>query len=60
MSVEQSLRKAKRHAKNGETSLAAEQYKNILKKYPQNKRAIAGLKALQQPERIKKAANPQV
>ena len=54
------LHKAQRHAKKGETDLAVQQYKRILQKYPQNKRAIAGLKALQQPERIKKAANPQV
>ena len=54
------LHKAQRHAKKGETDLAVQQYKRILQKYPQNKRAIAGLKALQRPERIKKAANPQV
>jgi tetratricopeptide (TPR) repeat protein/SAM-dependent methyltransferase len=59
MSVEQSLRKAKRHAKNGETSLAAEQYKNILKKYPQNKQAIIGLRKLQQPKASTSTSPPQ-
>ncbi len=59
-SVAQILRKAQRHTKNGETDLALHQYRSVLQKYPQNKQAIAGLKALQQPERIKKAANPQV
>ena len=50
VSIEQTLRKAKRHTKKGETDLAEQQYKNILEEYPQNKRAIAGLKALQQPK----------
>lgn len=49
LSVDQTLRKAKRHAKKGEIDLAAQQYKTVLEKYPQNKRAITGLKALQQP-----------
>lgn len=49
LSADQILRKAARHAKNGETELAAQQYQSVLEKYPQNQRAIEGLKALQQP-----------
>lgn len=45
-SVEQLLRKAKRHAKMGDVQLAEESYKSILATYPQNKRAIEGLKEL--------------
>lgn len=48
MSVEQTLSKAKRHARKGETDLAVEHYKKVLAKYPQNKWAIAGLGELQQ------------
>ncbi|MCG8414721.1 MAG: tetratricopeptide repeat protein [Pseudomonadales bacterium] len=48
-SVDQILRKAKRHAQNGETALAAQHYRSILEKYPQNRKAQAGLNALQQP-----------
>ena len=55
LSVDQMLRKAKRHTKKHETELAAQQYKNILEKYPQNKRAIVGLKTLQQPKVVKTA-----
>ena len=58
-SVAQILRKAERHSKKGESDLAAQQYESILQKYPQNKQAIAGLKALQQPDPIVKAANRQ-
>ncbi len=46
-SVDQVLRKARRHARNGETDLAAQKYQSVLDKYPQNKTAIEGLKALQ-------------
>ena len=53
LSVNQSLNKAKRHIKKGETDLAAQLYKSILEKSPQNKRAIAGLSALQQPKEVK-------
>ena len=49
-SVDQLLRKAKRHAKNGETELAAQHYRGILEKFPQNRKAQAGLDALQQPD----------
>lgn len=45
-SVDQILRKARRHAKQGETELAAQQFRLILEKYPQNQSAIKGLKAI--------------
>ena len=50
MSVDQILRKAKRHAKKGERNLATQEYRSVLKVYPKNKRAIEGLKALQRPK----------
>ena len=46
LSVDQSLSKAKRHAKRGETDRAAAIYQRVLEKYPKNQKAIAGLKAL--------------
>ena len=49
MSVDQILRKARRHAKKGEPDLATQEYRSVLKLYPKNKRAIEGLKALQRP-----------
>jgi tetratricopeptide (TPR) repeat protein len=57
LSVDLALRKAKRHTKRGEANLAAQKYKSVLEKYPKNKRAIEGLKALQQPTAVKAAAN---
>jgi len=57
LSVDQALRKAKRHADKGEAGLAAQQYKNVLEKYPKNQRAIKGLKALQQPKTVKSATD---
>ena len=54
VSVDQTLRKAKRHTKKSETDLAAQLYKSILEKYPGNKSAIAGLRALQHPTAVKK------
>ncbi len=48
ISIEQVLLKAKRFAKNGENQLAAEQYKTVLEAFPNNIRAIRGLKALDQ------------
>ena len=50
LSVEKIIRKAKRHAKKGERDLAAQQYKIILEKYPQNLSAISGIKELQNVE----------
>jgi tetratricopeptide (TPR) repeat protein len=47
LSVDQALREAKSHARKGEADLAAQKYKGVLQKYPKNKRAIEGLKALQ-------------
>ena len=55
--VDQALRKAKRHANKGEADLAAQQYKSVLEKYPNNPRAIEGLKALQQPRTVKSTIN---
>lgn len=49
-SVDQILRRAERHAKKGKPDLATQEYRNVLKDYPKNKRAIEGLKALQRPE----------
>ena len=57
LSIDQALRKAKRHAKKGEVDLAAERYQSILQRYPRNKRAIEGLKALQQPAAVQAATN---
>ncbi|MCP4074255.1 MAG: tetratricopeptide repeat protein, partial [Hyphomicrobiales bacterium] len=48
ISIEQILLKAKRFAKKGENQLAAEQYKSVLEAFPNNQRAIQGLKALNQ------------
>ena len=57
LSVDLALRKARRHAKRGESDLAAQNYKSVLEKYPQNERAIEGLKALQQPTAVKAVTN---
>ncbi len=57
LSVEQTLRKAKRHAKKGEADLAAQEYKSVLEKFPKNRRAIEGLKALEKPKAVKTATN---
>ena len=45
--VNEALRKAERHAKRGQTELAAQKYKSVLEKFPLNKRAAEGLKVLQ-------------
>ncbi len=57
LSVDLALRKARRHAKRGESDLAAQNYKSVLEKYPQNERAIEGLKALQRPTAVKAVTN---
>ena len=57
LSVDQVLRKAKRHAQKGEADLAVQKYKSVLEKYPNNKRAIEGLKALEEPRTAKTATN---
>ncbi len=57
LSIDQALRKAKSHARKGETDLAAQKYKSVLEKYPNNKQAIEGLKALQQPTALNVATN---
>ncbi|MDA0991129.1 MAG: tetratricopeptide repeat protein, partial [Verrucomicrobia bacterium] len=54
-SIDQVLRKAKRHASKGETDLAAQIFQSVLDKFPKNKRAIEGLQTLHRPKR-KKAA----
>lgn len=46
-SIDQVLRKANRLAKKGEVALAAQCYQSVLKRFPNNKRAAEGLKALQ-------------
>ena len=46
--VEQTLRKAKRLARRGQLDLAAREYRRVLARYPQNKRASEGLDALGQ------------
>ncbi len=57
MSVDQTLSKAKRHAKRGETLLAEQNFKIVLEKFPKNRRAIEGLEALKQAK-IATNANP--
>ncbi len=57
LSVDRALRNAKRHAKKGEVDLVAQKYKGVLENFPKNKRAIEGLKALQQPNTVKTATN---
>ena len=59
LSVERSLRKARRHARNGEVELAAQEYKRVLASFPQNPRAIEGLKALQHPTSTDSAGKSQ-
>jgi tetratricopeptide (TPR) repeat protein/SAM-dependent methyltransferase len=54
-SVDQALRKAKRHANRGETDLAAQIYRSVLNKFPNNKRATEGLNTLYQPKPRKAA-----
>ena len=46
-SVNKSLNKARKHIKTGNISEAERVYKSLLKKFPKNKRANDGLKALQ-------------
>ncbi len=48
-SINQILSKAKRLAKKGEASAAAELYQWVLQRFPQNKRAVQGLKSLSMP-----------
>ena len=57
LSIDRALRKAKRHAKKGEVELAAERYRSILERYPKNKPALEGLKALQLPAAVQAATN---
>lgn len=49
LSVNDTLRKAERHARKGELELAARQYQAILEAYPGNTRAAEGLKSLNLP-----------
>ena len=56
LSVEQTLRKAKSHARKGEVELAVQKFQRVLEQYPKNKQAIEGLKALQQPTAATKPA----
>ncbi|NKB35297.1 MAG: tetratricopeptide repeat protein [Pseudomonadales bacterium] len=60
LNIKQLLRKAKAHLKQGETEIAAQCYKEILKEYPHNKQALSELKALQQPgqQKTSKANRP--
>ena len=57
--VNEALRKAARHAKRGETELAAQKYISVLEKFPSNKRAAEGLKALQLSKSAEAATNPE-
>ena len=57
LSVDQILRKAKRHAKKGEIDRAAEMYRSVLEVYPKNRRAIEGLKRFQQPKEVTAVKN---
>ncbi len=49
LSVQQSLLRAKKHAKKGETAAARQLYLEILEKFPKNKPAQSGLAALSGP-----------
>lgn len=46
LSVDQALRKAGRHARKGELELAARLYEGVIERFPGNRRAAEGLKAL--------------
>ena len=48
LSVDRTLRKARRLAKSGSFDLAAREYQRILERFPENKRARDGLRAVQQ------------
>ena len=50
LSVDQAIRKANRLAKKGEGQLAEQIYKGVLERFPGNKRAIAGLRSLKNPQ----------
>lgn len=58
MSVSQSLEKAKRHAKKGDTGQANILYQQILEKFPNNVRARDGLVALAIPATKKNQTEP--
>jgi tetratricopeptide (TPR) repeat protein len=56
LSVDQSIRKAKRYAKTGDVNQAAALYKAVLEKFPNNKRASQGLMVLSRPAQGQAAA----
>ena len=49
LSVNDTLRKAERHARKGELDLAAKHYQSVLEAYPGNERAADGLRSLNLP-----------
>ncbi|OGA49728.1 MAG: hypothetical protein A3G25_05310 [Betaproteobacteria bacterium RIFCSPLOWO2_12_FULL_63_13] len=56
LSVDRALLKAQTHVKKGEWVQAAQIYEAVLKKFPQNQRAIDGLNAVQQQHPNKEEA----
>jgi tetratricopeptide (TPR) repeat protein len=55
-SINHILRSAGRHAKKGEIELAVQKYQSVLSRFPGNKRASDGLKALQKQNAAGKSA----
>ena len=51
-SVDKSLRRAQLHMKAGEVTQAEEIYKQVLSKFPKNKKAIQGYQNLQTPPKV--------
>jgi tetratricopeptide (TPR) repeat protein len=51
MSAERLLRKARSHERRGEKKLAAEVYREVLERYPENQRAIKALDSLEAAEK---------
>ncbi len=49
LSVNDTLRKAERHARKGEIDVAAKHYQSVLEAYPGNQRAAEGLRSLNLP-----------
>ena len=58
LSVEQSLMKAKSHAKKGELAEAQKLYQTILQKFPNNIRVLQGLAALTKPKQNNTTQSP--
>ena len=55
--VEKALRKAQSHIKAGELAEAEELYKQVLSKFPKNKKAIQGYKKLKAGNTLTASSN---